>query len=254
MHAQPPIIDLNGPLTPDPILINYSGYEPANPRPGRARAHPAGRPPPRLRAPSASTCGASAARAGRSPSSSRSRPPTATTWSRPSPPRTGPDANVGLFGISYPGISQLFTAAQQPAEPDRHHPAVGHRRHLPLDAVPRRHPQQRLRHRLGRRAGPRQPGRARRPAVGPRPHRPAATPPARPTRPCTTRPRTSPRSSPRTSPTTRPGSTTWPPGPSSTRSTSRSSSAGPGRTSRPAATSRPCSTSWPRTCPTSTSP
>src|SRR5690349_8805235 len=31
MHAQPPIVDLNGPLTPDPVLINYSGYTPANP-------------------------------------------------------------------------------------------------------------------------------------------------------------------------------------------------------------------------------
>ena len=56
------------------------------------------------------------------------------------------------MGISYGGISQLFTAADQPAEPRRDHAALGARPDAD-DALPRRHPQHRLRRRAGRRSG-----------------------------------------------------------------------------------------------------
>ena len=55
---------------------------------------------------------------------------------------------VGMMGISYGGISQLFTAQTQPAEPRGDLAAVGDRRHAD-DALPGRHPQHRLRGRLG---------------------------------------------------------------------------------------------------------
>ena len=63
---------------------------------------------------------------------------------------------VGMMGISYGGISQLFTAQLQPAEPRRDLAAVGDRRDAD-DAVSRRHPQHRLRGRLGQGARPRRP-------------------------------------------------------------------------------------------------
>ena len=44
---------------------------------------------------------------------------------------------VGMVGISFSGITQLFVAAHPPAAPRRHHPAVGDRRHL-RHAVPGR--------------------------------------------------------------------------------------------------------------------
>jgi predicted acyl esterase len=112
MHAQPPVVDLNGPLQPDPILINYSGYQPANP----ATAEPE----PTLlaaRLQGYGTVGVNMRGIGCSGGSFAFFEPLQATdgydvveaiaaqdWS----------ANVGLFGISYPGISQLFTAAQQP--------------------------------------------------------------------------------------------------------------------------------------------
>ena len=63
------------------------------------------------------------------------------------------NGDVGMVGISYMGISQLFVGPDPAAAPAGHHPAVGHRRHVPLDALPRRHPQQRLRARAGPRSG-----------------------------------------------------------------------------------------------------
>ncbi len=74
---------------------------------------------------------------------------------------------VGMLGISYGGISQLFTAQTQPARPRGDRAAVGDRRDGD-DAVPRRHPQRRLRRRVGRRApAERRTGESRpRPGVG----------------------------------------------------------------------------------------
>ena len=57
---------------------------------------------------------------------------------------------VGMMGISYGGISQLFTAADPAAEPGRDLAAVGDRRH-PDDALSGRHPQ----HRASPSPGPR---------------------------------------------------------------------------------------------------
>ena len=71
---------------------------------------------------------------------------------------------VGMMGISYGGISQLFTAQLQPAEPRRDLAALGDRRHAD-DALPRRHPQHRLRARLGQGARRTTPSR-RRPSGG----------------------------------------------------------------------------------------
>ena len=71
------------------------------------------------------------------------------------------------MGISYGGISQLFTAATQPAQPRGDLAAVGPRRHRD-DALPGRHPQHRLRGRVGPGAQARGQGRVghRRAAVG----------------------------------------------------------------------------------------
>jgi predicted acyl esterase len=112
MHAQPPLVDLNGPLVADPVLVNYSGYTPANP----ATAEPE----PTLLAARLlgyGTVGVNMRGTGCSGGAFAFFEPLQATdgydvveavaaqdWS----------ANVGLFGISYPGISQLFTAAQQP--------------------------------------------------------------------------------------------------------------------------------------------
>jgi predicted acyl esterase len=112
MHAQPPLVDLNGPLLPDPILVNYSGYEPANPatlefEPTLLAARVLGY----------GTVGVNTRGVGCSGGAFAFFEPLQATdgydvveaiaaqdWS----------ANVGLFGISYPGISQLFTAATNP--------------------------------------------------------------------------------------------------------------------------------------------
>ena len=68
------------------------------------------------------------------------------------------------MGISYGGISQLFTAQLQPAEPGRDLAAVGDRRDAD-HALPGRHPQHGLRRRLGQGApAGGQAGRRRRPA------------------------------------------------------------------------------------------
>ena len=138
---------------------------------------------------STSTCAAPAARAARSTTSSRSRPSTATTsietvarqpWAA--------RGKVGMVGVSYGGISQLFVAADAAAEPGRDHAAVGDRQHAD-DAVSGRHPQHRLRARVGE--GPRRttPSRRRRPAAsrGRSSASRTATRPARPTRRCTPR-------------------------------------------------------------------
>ena len=95
---------------------------------------------------------------------------------------------VGMMGISYGGISQLFTAADAAAEPGRDHAAVGDRRDAD-DALPGRHPQHRLRLRVGQGAGPRrQAGRRRtRASRGPTSGSRRATRPARTTRRCTPR-------------------------------------------------------------------
>ena len=55
---------------------------------------------------------------------------------------------VGMMGISYGGISQLFTARAAAAVPRRDLAAVGHRRDRD-DALSGRHPQHRLRGRVG---------------------------------------------------------------------------------------------------------
>ena len=55
---------------------------------------------------------------------------------------------VGMMGISYGGISQLFTGADQPAEPGRDLAALGARLHAD-DALSGRHPEHRVRRRLG---------------------------------------------------------------------------------------------------------
>ncbi len=55
------------------------------------------------------------------------------------------DGKVGMVGISFPGISQLFVGGAQPPHLAAHRAALGHRRHLPLARLPRRHLQQRLR-------------------------------------------------------------------------------------------------------------
>ena len=57
---------------------------------------------------------------------------------------------VGMVGISYPGISQLYVAQTRPPSLVRDLAAVGHRRHLPRHALPGRHPQHRLRRPVGR--------------------------------------------------------------------------------------------------------
>jgi len=112
IHSQPPLFDRNGPLEPDPVLVNYSGYEPANPDPAS--------PEPTLlaaRLMGYATVGVNMRGIGCSGGAFAFFEPLQSTdgydvieavaaqdWS----------GNVGMFGISYPGISQLFTAAMQP--------------------------------------------------------------------------------------------------------------------------------------------
>ncbi len=67
----------------------------------------------------------------------------------------------------------------------RDHPAVGHRRHLPRHALPRRHPQHRIRRPVGRRARRPRPRRTAR--AGSSPASTPATPSARPTSSCACR-------------------------------------------------------------------
>ena len=78
---------------------------------------------------------------------------------------------VGMIGVSYGGISQLFVAADAAAEPGGDHAAVGDRQHAD-DAVSGRHPQHRLHARVGE--GPRARRQAgvedRRPGVGAQAH------------------------------------------------------------------------------------
>ncbi len=96
---------------------------------------------------------------------------------------------VGMMGISYGGISQLFTAQTQPAEPGGHRAALGDRLRAD-DALPGRHPQHGLRRRLGPGANPRRPAGVGPAAGSPGPTRRSrtATRPARPTRRSTARP------------------------------------------------------------------
>ena len=79
---------------------------------------------------------------------------------------------VGMVGISFAGISQLFVARTQPPHLDAITPALGHRRHLARDALPGRHLQHGFAKGWAARA-PRaeqvaEPGRAR---LGEEPHR-----------------------------------------------------------------------------------
>ncbi len=87
---------------------------------------------------------------------------------------------VGMVGISYPGIAQLYVAQHPAAAPVRDHAAVGHRRHLSRHALPRRHPQHRVRRVLGQRAHG--PGERRTARAGSRSGSTPATAPARTTR------------------------------------------------------------------------
>ena len=147
---------------------------------------------------------------------------------------------VGMMGISYGGISQLFTAATQPPRPGRDLAAVGDRQH-PDDALSGRHPQHRLRARVGAKSGSTTPKRRPRPAArhGPTSASRRATRPARPTRPCTPRRSTCSRRSKKTTTTCPRSPTRSRRSPSSTRSTCRPSWPASGPTSRPAATARP---------------
>ena len=74
---------------------------------------------------------------------------------------------VGMVGISYPGIEQLYVARTTAAAPRGDLAAVGHRRHLPRHPLAGGHPQHRLRDPVGDR--PRTPGRAVRRGLGARP-------------------------------------------------------------------------------------
>ena len=89
-----------------------------------------------------------------------------------------------MVGISYPGHQPALRRRHPAAAPGRHHAAVGHRRHLPRHALPRRHPQHRLRRpwateRNEQAAPTARAGRSRWSTT--------ATPPARPTRCCACR-------------------------------------------------------------------
>ena len=95
---------------------------------------------------------------------------------------------VGMMGISYGGISQLFTGQMQPAEPGRHLAALGHRLD-PDHALSGRHPEHRASPSPGPRSASTTPRRRRPPAGSPGPTSGSrtATRPARPTRTSTPR-------------------------------------------------------------------
>ena len=160
---------------------------------------------------------------------------------------------VGMVGISYPGISQLFVAQTQPPSLRGDHPAVGQRRQLPGHPLPGRHPQHRLRGELDpgtRRLGdavdrPRWSANRSRTGLDRRPDRDGR----RRVRRESGGP--APESGPRrrdpsaTSSTTPSSVTTSPRAVSSTGSRSRRFSQERGRTSRRGTGSRRCSTSSP---------
>ena len=157
---------------------------------------------------------------------------------------------VGMMGISYGGISQLFTAQTQPAEPGRDLAALGARPDAD-DALSGRHPEHRLRGRLGEGARSTRPSRRRtrrRPALG-LPADPGGRHDLRrQPGPAPARRRTCWRRSAPTTTTTRRSPTRSSRSRSSTRSTSRSSWPASGPTSRPAGTAR----RWPSTSPAPT--
>ena len=105
---------------------------------------------------------------------------------------------VGMMGISYGGISQLFTAQTQPPSLAAISPLSRDRPDAD-DALPGRRPQHGLRGRVGQAAPARGAARRRedRPAVGATSASRRATRPARPTRRCTARPPTCSRRSAR---------------------------------------------------------
>ena len=79
---------------------------------------------------------------------------------------------VGMVGISFAGISQLFVARSPATAPRRDHPALGHRRHLARHALPRRDLQRRVRQELGTGAAePEQVAEPRRARLGQGPNR-----------------------------------------------------------------------------------
>ena len=187
---------LPGPIEdgPYPTVVEYSGYDPSNPIAGSGGVlGPAASTPRRCaasfpilcKAPaepasllarswgtpsSGSTSAAPGARVAPTTSSRSCRCSTATTSSRPSPPRTGCSATASAWsGLSYPGHLPAVRGAVAAAEPGGHHPAVGLRRHGHRGAAPRRHPQHRLRGLVGR-PGARQ-RRALRHGVGAAGHR-----------------------------------------------------------------------------------
>ena len=98
---------------------------------------------------------------------------------------------VGMAGISYGGISQLFVGATSAAAPRGDHAAVRDRQHRD-HALPGRLPQHRLRRAVGRRTAwtTRSPPRRPRVRAGPRSGSRRAMRSARRTRPCTPPPRT----------------------------------------------------------------
>ena len=146
---------------------------------------------------------------------------------------------VGMMGISYGGISQLFVGADPAAEPRGDHAAVGHRRHR-HDALPGRDPQHGLRAVLGEGPRPRRaPGvRERRPGLGLEAH-PGGRRDLR-GQPGPPRPGRRPAAEDRREPLLRPGGRRPPRarGRSCTGSSRRSSWPASSPTSRPAATAR----------------
>ncbi len=150
--------------------------------------------------------------------------------------------HVGMVGISYPGITQLFVASTQPPHLAAIAPDVGDRRGLRRRRLPGRHLQQRLRRRVdhaasarrrGLRRGLRQPAdrRGRRDLRRqPGPALPEPGPGRRAGGRAVLR---------RGASRARSARPAW-----STASTSRCSSPASGRTSRPAATSPTCSTDF----------
>ena len=99
---------------------------------------------------------------------------------------------VGMMGISYGGISQLFTAQTQPAEPRRDLAALGDRVHRRRRSIPAACSNTGFAVNWAKeRIHDAQPA-VTRPAASPGPTRRSrrATRPARPTRPCTARKRT----------------------------------------------------------------
>ena len=82
------------------------------------------------------------------------------------------NGHVGMAGISYAGISQLFVARTRAAAPRRDHAAVDHRRHVARHPLPRWRPEHRVRRQLrGRAPRAEQVAEPERTGLGQEPHR-----------------------------------------------------------------------------------